>query len=41
MTFSDNRIIVNGEVRKIWKNEVVVYLKIQSWNLPGEIKENQ
>jgi hypothetical protein len=38
--FSDNgRMIVNGKMRHMWKNELVVYLKVQS--LSGQMDENQ
>jgi hypothetical protein len=33
-------MIVNKELGRMWKVEVMAYLMIISWNLPGAMKEN-
>jgi hypothetical protein len=31
---------VNNELRRTWKEVVVAYFKVLSWNLPGGTEEN-
>lgn len=37
---SSSKAVMNDELKTVWKEEVVAYLKVLSWHLRGVIEEN-